>query len=357
MISTSISKKFSKDLINWYHRHGRFALPWQHQKSAYRVWVSEIMLQQTQVATVIPYYQRFMRSFANVKQLAVASQDQVLSHWSGLGYYARARNLHKTAQLIHDQYRGRFPRTLEALQALPGIGRSTAGAILSFAYNMPTTICDGNVKRVLARVFAIDEPKQSSAATHLFWELATQLTPLQDTAFYNQAIMDVGATVCTRSKPACEQCPFKRYCQAHRDGNETTYPVSAKKKSNPTKSIHMLLLENTAGAILLEKRPQTGIWGGLWSVPECAVDANIEQLCTEQFGLNVREHTTLKALSHKFSHYNLNIIPLKIKVHSLNDKLTNHMHYHWHHPGAKLPGGIPRILQKVSDSWFLVHTD
>ena len=347
MANTSISKRFSKDLLRWYHQYGRFDLPWQHNKTAYRVWVSEIMLQQTQVATVIPYYQRFIRSFPNVKQLALASQDYVLTHWSGLGYYARARNLHKTAQAIHQNYRGRFPQSLEALQTLPGIGKSTAGAILSFAYNLPMTICDGNVKRVLARVFAINIPKQSTEASNLFWSLATQLTPQRDTAFYNQAIMDVGATICTRNKPKCSNCPFNNYCQAHLTGNETAYPVSHQKKTNPIKSLHMLLLENLQGALLLEKRPQTGIWGGLWSFPECELETDIKQHCEQQFGLRLLRCTSLKTLSHKFSHYTLNIRPLKIKVDALKDILSKQQRYYWHFPDTPLPGGIPRAICKI----------
>ena len=357
MINTSISKRFSKDLLRWYHCYGRFDLPWQHNKTAYRVWISEIMLQQTQVTTVIPYYQRFMRSFANVKQLALASQDQVLTHWSGLGYYARARNLHKTAQAIHQQHRGRFPQSLEALQMLPGIGKSTAGAILSFAYNLPMTICDGNVKRVLARVFAIDKPKQTTEAVNLFWDMATQLTPQQDTAFYHQAIMDVGATICTRTRPSCDRCPFNKYCQAHHGGSETAYPVSNKKKTNPTKAIHMLLLENPAGALLLEKRPQTGIWGGLWSFPECELETDIEHHCKQQFGLRMLDCAKVKALSHKFSHYTLSINPLRIKVQALKSSTSKLKHYHWHHPDAQLPGGIPRAICRVPGTRFMFHNN
>lgn len=346
MINTSISKRFSSDLLNWYHQHGRFDLPWQKNKTAYRVWVSEIMLQQTQVSTVIPYYERFMKSFPSLKKLANATEDNVLTHWSGLGYYARCRNLHKTAKVIRQQFNGRFPKTIEALETLPGIGKSTAGAILSFAYNQPTTICDGNVKRVLARIFAIDKPKQTRKANDLFWEIATALTPKKLTHFYNQAIMDIGATVCTRTKPQCNACPFSRYCKAHQLSRETDFPVSKKKKTNPIKSIHFIIFENKKGEILLEKRPPAGIWGSLWSFPECELNADLTHFCKTRFGFNMVSLESLESFTHKFSHYTLNIKPIKIKVNMDSRLLRNHNHLHWHAKNAILPGGIPGPLKR-----------
>ncbi len=346
MIKASISKRFSNDLIHWYQRHGRFDLPWQKNKTAYRVWVSEIMLQQTQVSTAIPYYQHFMRSFPNLKTLAQAEENQVLTHWSGLGYYARARNLHKTAQLIQHQFKGRFPKTIEELQTLPGIGQSTAGAILSFAYNLPTTICDGNVKRVLARVFAIQQEKQSREAINLFWNIATMLTPKKNTALYNQAIMDVGATLCTRTKPHCSLCPFERYCEAHKQQRETAFPISRKKKTNPVKEIHLLLFENSRGQILLEKRPSQGIWGGLWSLPECELGTDIARWALDQFGLQVLSCEADTPLLHKFSHYTLHIKPLKIKVKPVKKLSHEPACQHWHLKGGTLPGGIPGPIKR-----------
>lgn len=351
MIKKSISTKFSKDLLRWYAVHGRFDLPWQHNKTAYRVWISEIMLQQTQVTTVIPYYQRFMQSFANVKQLALADEDYVLSHWSGLGYYARARNLHKTAQHIHQHFKGRFPRDIDSLMNLPGIGRSTAGAILSFAYGLPTTICDGNVKRVLARVFAISEPKQTSQATQIFWELATQLTPPERTADYNQAIMDIGATICTRSKPRCHSCPFENYCQAHQQQQETAYPVNKIKKSNPQKTTHLLLIENDGGQLLLQKRPNNGIWGGLWSLPECDIDSDIKKFCQTHYKLTPQSVTPLAPLTHKFSHYTLHALPLHVKVPSQSSYADIDQH-HWHSPGLPAPGGVPGPVIKLLNKHY-----
>ncbi len=346
MISTSISKRFSNDLIAWYHQHGRFNLPWQKNKTPYRIWISEIMLQQTQVRTVIPYYQRFMKSFPTLKKLALADEDSVLTHWSGLGYYARCRNLHKAAQLIHNHHAGRLPRSLDSLQALPGIGKSTAGAILSFAYNLPEVICDGNVKRVLARVFAIDQAKQTREAVDLFWAIATQLTPKSDTALYNQAIMDVGATCCTRTKPNCIACPFEKYCQAHLQARETDFPVTLKKKVNPVKHIHMLIFENAHGAILLEKRPSSGIWGGLWSFPECELDIDIKRWCRQTFGFNVTSFKSARAFSHKFSHYTLNITPLNLKIRRRTQLSRDSDTLHWHQKNAILPGGVPGPIKR-----------
>lgn len=347
MTKNSISRGFSKTLICWYKQHGRFDLPWQKNQTAYRVWISEIMLQQTQVTTVIPYYQRFMQSFASVKKLALTDEDSVLTHWSGLGYYARARNLHKTAKIIHYDFRGRFPQTVDALEALPGIGTSTAGAILSFAYQLPTVICDGNVKRVLARMFAIDIPKQTTQAHKLFWQIAEQLTPKKDTHLYNQGIMDLGATLCTRSKPRCHECPFENSCQSHALNQESKFPVSKKKKANPTKHIHMLILQNSKGEILLEKRPPVGIWGGLWSFPECEIDINVTRWCQTSFDVKVLNTTELQVLHHKFSHFNLEISPLLIKVKQSHKKLFDYSQQHWYDARHDLPGGICSPVMKL----------
>ena len=337
MITNSISKSFSSNLIRWYKKHGRFDLPWQTNKTPYRVWISEIMLQQTQVATVIPYYERFIKSFSTLKQLALASEDDVLAHWSGLGYYTRARNLHKTAKILHANHRGRFPKTIAELEALPGIGKSTAGAILSFAYQLPTTICDGNVKRVLARVFAIDQPQ---------WDLAEQLTPAKNTDLYNQAIMDLGATLCTRSKPACIRCPFETSCQAHALKQEALFPVRIKKKANPTKTIHMLIFQNEAGHVLFEKRPSSGIWGGLWSFPECAIDTAIKTFAHKHFGFAVVKQKSLNELLHKFSHFNLIIKPLLIVVKE-SKPLLNASERQWHKLTTKLPGGVCKPIMQL----------
>lgn len=341
MITKSISKTFSSNLIRWYKKHGRFDLPWQKNKTPYRVWISEIMLQQTQVTTVIPYYQRFLKSFPTIKQLALASEDDVLAHWSGLGYYTRARNLHKTAQIIHHNHQGRFPKSVAELESFPGIGKSTAGAVLSFAYQLPTTICDGNVKRVLARVFAIDQPS--------YWDIATQLTPEKETNLYNQAIMDLGATLCTRTKPACERCPFETSCEAHILNQETAFPVRLRKKANPTKTVHMLIFQNKDGYIFFEKRPPSGIWGGLWSFPECPIDTPIKEWALAQFGLYVLTEKKLDDLLHKFSHFNLIIKPLLISIKESNTLLNDPDRYRWHKLNTKLPGGVCKPIMQLLD--------
>lgn len=342
-----MTKTFSSDLIRWYHQSGRFDLPWQKNKTAYRIWISEIMLQQTQVMTVIPYYEKFMTSFPSTKQLALADQDYVLSHWSGLGYYARARNLHKTAQIIHQEHKGRFPKTVEGLEALPGIGKSTAGAILSFAFELPTTICDGNVKRVLSRYFAIDLPKQSSKMTAMCWDLAEQLTPKTNTHFYNQAIMDLGATICTRTKPQCTSCPFHQSCKAYALGEPTKFPVSVKKAKRPTRKTYMLLLQNEQGQVLLEKRPPVGIWGGLWCFPQCDLDTDVNEWCLEKLGANIKQIEELDVMHHQFTHFKLEISPLLITFKTKKLKLMDTEQVFWYTLDSKLPGGICTPVSKL----------
>ncbi|MFU8798336.1 MAG: A/G-specific adenine glycosylase, partial [Gammaproteobacteria bacterium] len=252
------SLAFSIRILNWFDKHGRKDLPWQLDITPYRVWISEIMLQQTQVNTVIPYFLRFIGRFPYTKILAEASEDEVLHYWTGLGYYTRARNLQRAAQLIE---KTGFPSELQGLQALPGVGRSTAGAILSIAFKKPAAILDGNVKRVLCRYYAIPETP---------WALAENLLPTARAADYSQAMMDLGATVCTRTKPKCSLCPLTDDCKAHLLSSETNYPPKKQSKHIPVRTTYMLLLCNQRGEVLLEKRPPAGIWGGLWSLPECS---------------------------------------------------------------------------------------
>ncbi len=250
-----MQKKFTENLLTWFQVYGRHDLPWQQNSTPYRVWVSEIMLQQTQVSTVIDYYQRFIKQFSSIELLSNASQDQVLSLWSGLGYYARARNLHQSAQIICSQYQGHFPQTIAELTQLPGIGRSTAGAILSFSMNVRAPILDGNVKRVLTRFQAIEGETSDKQIAEQLWNLAEQYTPQNNYAQYNQAIMDLGATVCTRHKPACERCPVMTDCQAYAQARTHEFPYSKKaSKTRPKKSTQMLIIKNSNGNVLLEKR-------------------------------------------------------------------------------------------------------
>lgn len=297
---------FAAALIEWQQHHGRHDLPWQQNPSAYRVWVSEIMLQQTQVSTVIPYYQRFMQRFPVLTELAKADLDEVLQYWSGLGYYARARNLHRAAQQAMQQYSGHLPRQPQQLESLPGIGRSTAAAILSFSDQQPLAILDGNVKRVLSRVACVDGWPGSSTVLKQLWQLSEQLTPRHNTAVYNQAMMDLGSSLCGRGQPACKLCPLKPFCCAVKQGDPARYP-GRKPKAGQRRQQRccMLLRHSDHRGVLLYKRPPTGIWGGLWSLPQ--YDTKAGMLEREQ--LEAAEIEALPVLEHRFSHFDLLIEP------------------------------------------------
>jgi A/G-specific adenine glycosylase len=304
--------QFQQKLLSWFDEHGRKDLPWQQTISPYRVWLSEIMLQQTQVTTVIPYFQTFMAKFPTIETLAQAPVDDVLGLWSGLGYYARARNLHKSAQLI--AARGAFPDTLESLLALPGIGLSTAGAIMSIAFQKSQPILDGNVKRVLARFCAVHGWSGDSAINKQLWEISTRLTPVQRVADYTQAIMDLGATVCTRRNPNCDACPLYEQCQARLTNTIALLPTSKASKKLPIKQLTLLLLQNATGQIWLEKRPSYGIWGGLWSVPEFSDIESAKNWCLSN-NLSITNQHTLATKRHTFSHYHLDYTPVFIQTH------------------------------------------
>ncbi len=315
---TNSTNSFSRALLKWFKQHGRHDLPWQHPREAYRVWLSEIMLQQTQVQTVIPYFERFIDEFKNITALANASQDEVLHLWTGLGYYARARNLHKAAQIIVAEHQGDFPQNYDDILALPGIGPSTAAAILAQAFNQPHAILDGNVKRVLSRFYTISGwPGEKTIETKL-WQISRQLTPNHSAADYTQAIMDLGATLCTRSKPQCENCPVNAQCQAFKQGNVDDYPTSKKRATLPVKQTTMLLLQNNQGEVLLQQRPAQGIWGSLWSLPEVSPELsdaeNIAQISEQQYGCKLESTQSLVAFRHTFSHFHLDIQPVSCKV-------------------------------------------
>ncbi len=301
---------FQQHLIDWFDIHGRRDLPWQHQPTPYRVWVSEIMLQQTQVATVIDYYQRFMSRFPDLTSLATAPIDDVLHLWSGLGYYARGRNLHRSAGIIHDYYQGIFPDEIDTLVQLPGIGRSTAAAILALSGDQHNAILDGNVKRVLTRFAAIEGWPSKTAVQKRLWTLAEQLTPAHRVAAYTQAIMDLGASLCSRSRPRCPECPVHERCQAYQQQRVSEFPQSKSRKQLPVRQTHLLLLSNNAGQVLLQQRPPTGIWGGLWSLPECPAEemTNTDRWVQQQFGATVAK--TGGKLRHTFSHFHLDITPI-----------------------------------------------
>jgi A/G-specific adenine glycosylase len=306
-------RAFAARLLAWSKRHGRLDLPWQKRRTPYRVWVSEIMLQQTQVATVIPYYRRFLSRFPDIRSLADAPQDDVLHLWTGLGYYARARNLQKAAQQIRDEHAGRFPRDLESVQALPGIGRSTAGAILALATGERHPILDGNVKRVLARHGAIAGWPGDKRVEKKLWTLAEALTPKTRVADYTQAIMDLGATLCTRSAPRCGECPVAADCQARLKGKQARFPSPKPRKAMPVRRTRMLMLVSD-GAVLLEKRPPAGIWGGLWGFPELAVDRDVTDWCRARFGTSPKRSMARPVLRHSFSHFHLDIEPLELSL-------------------------------------------
>jgi A/G-specific adenine glycosylase len=311
--STAARKGFAARLLAWHARHGRHDLPWQKRRTSYRVWVSEIMLQQTQVTTVIPYYARFMARFPTLQSLADAPQDEVLHLWTGLGYYARARNLQAAAQFIRDEHGGRFPKDLGSMQALPGIGRSTAGAILALSAGQRHPILDGNVKRVLTRHGAIPGWPGDKRVEEKLWLLAEANTPKARVADYTQAIMDLGATLCTRSKPRCDECPVAADCKARKLGKQMDFPASKPRKALPVRRTRMLMLV-ADGAVLLEKRPPAGIWGGLWGFPELGPDADVAAWCRERFGAAPRSMKAREELRHTFSHFHLDIEPLEVRL-------------------------------------------
>ncbi|MBN9230057.1 MAG: A/G-specific adenine glycosylase [Legionella sp.] len=311
---SELNDKFSTPLLKWYEIHGRKNLPWQLPRSPYRVWISEIMLQQTQVQTVIPYFERFMKVFPDIETLAYAQDDEVLALWSGLGYYSRARNLHKTAQIIVNEFASIFPQTLTQLINLPGIGESTAAAILSQAFNQRTAILDGNVKRVLSRFFMISGSVDQAATKRKLWSLADACMPEIQCADYTQAIMDLGATCCTPKNYNCVSCPVNTSCLAFNHGEQENYPTKKVKKQIPTVQKKFLVLTNHDGKIYLEKNPSTGIWGGLWCLPTVDIDECPLRFIREHYDLEGAEPRLLTELKHRFSHFLLLIEAIKIET-------------------------------------------
>ncbi|MGD9591422.1 MAG: A/G-specific adenine glycosylase [Candidatus Berkiella sp.] len=334
MRKTAPKHWFSKKVLTWFKANGRHDLPWKKQLNPYRVWVSEIMLQQTQVATVIPYFEKFMHSFPNVTSLSKASLDEVLSHWAGLGYYARGRNLHKAANIIVQEYKGQFPKTVPLLQTLPGIGLSTAGAIVAQAFDTKATICDGNVKRVLARFHCVKGALGQKDVENTLWDLATHYTPNLNVGDYTQAIMDIGATICTRNKPQCERCPLQSRCEAYQAGSQSQFPERKKSKKIPQREVHVLCaIKNNS--VLLQARPMQGIWGGLWSFPE------FETLNALQAFANSNV-TGLPALKHTFTHFHLLIKPYL----TTNLRVKN-KNLHWVSLDTLKTIGLPAPIKKL----------
>lgn len=313
MGNESGEEDFASSVIGWQRRSGRHHLPWQNTTDPYRIWLSEIMLQQTQVAAVIPYFLRFVERFPTVQSLACADQDAVLAQWSGLGYYARARNLHRAARLIGQRDGGRFPDRFDDIVALPGVGRSTAGAIAVFAFGGRFPILDGNVKRVFARYFGIDGYPGSKVVSDRMWQLAEAMLPVQHVATYTQGLMDLGAQICTRAMPQCDRCPLARGCAAKRMNRINELPAPRPKKPRPQRATVMLIL-SSGGKVLLEKRPSAGIWGGLWSLPETDSDQEVPRLCQQRFGVEINDMEALAPLEHGFTHFSLSILPLHCRV-------------------------------------------
>ena len=337
---------FARAVLDWYRRYGRHDLPWQGQ-SAYRVWLSEIMLQQTQVATVIPYYQAFVKRFPTLKSLADASIDDVLQQWQGLGYYARARNLHKAARLIRERHGGRFPRKFEQVAALPGVGRSTAGAILSFAAGQRWPILDGNVKRVLARCFRVPGWYGRSDTMKQLWYLAESVTPDENSAEFNQGMMDIGSMLCLKSSPKCEACPLKNICLSYRHHSQAQYPQKKPGKAKPHKRT-LMLLHRCDDRILLWRRPPSGIWGGLWSLPEVDSETAIP-LWQQSFLRTTQAPQKVQpdVIRHQFTHFSLDISLAIIEFDSLPARIADVENYAWVDPADLTARGLPTPVRKL----------
>jgi A/G-specific adenine glycosylase len=340
--------QFAQRLLDWFAEHGRHTLPWQTNRTPYRVWISEVMLQQTQVATVIPYYERFMARFPDVHSLAKAPLDEVLHLWTGLGYYARARNLQACAKVLIQRYGGEFPQAIEAVMELPGIGRSTAGAILAISCEERHPILDGNVKRVMARVFGITGDPTSKDVLAALWAQSEACTPTQDVAAYTQGIMDLGATLCTRSRPACTVCPMNEGCVAAIEGRQAELPGRKRKRTRRAREATLLIAQtgmNGATAVLVERRPASGLWGGLWSPPQFESPKDALEWCQMEFG-DSSQSQMLEPIDHAFTHFDLRLRPLQVfcrpsaKVNEADDRL-------WYQLDAPPRIGLPQPVAQL----------
>jgi len=343
------AQQFAHVVLDWYQRYGRKTLPWQLDKTPYQVWLSEVMLQQTQVATVIPYFQRFMTYFPNVSALAAAPLDEVLHLWTGLGYYARARNLHKAAQTIVAKHGGEFPTTFDEIIALPGVGRSTAGAILSLSQGQHFPILDGNVKRVLARCYAVEGWPGKKDVENRLWQISEDVTPAIGVGAFNQAMMDLGAMVCTRSKPKCSLCPLQQGCIAYANHSWASYPGKKPKQTLPEKTAYMLLLQRDQH-VWLQQRPPVGLWGGLYCFPQFSTQAEME-LWLQQQGLNAHSVQQLTAFRHTFSHFHLDIVPMLLEFSNPTQCMDEGAAL-WYNlaqpPSVGLAAPVERLLQQLA---------
>lgn len=341
--------QFQKIILNWFSQHGRKNLPWQKDKTPYRIWVSEIMLQQTQVNTVIPYFERFMQQFPTLESLAKAEEDTVFHFWAGLGYYHRAKHLHYAAKKIFFELQGKFPNELTELESLPGIGRSTAGAILSIAFGKNMPILDGNVKRVLTRLHGITEWPGEKTTGELLWTIAEKYTPNKNCADYTQAMMDLGATLCTRGKPQCEQCPLQKYCVAHEKGLEKQLPKAKPRKTLPVRMATLLIIRHQQ-SVLLEKRPTKGVWSGLWSLPEITGTPSMHDIklaCRNQFHLTIKKLQFSEPFRHTFSHYHLDITPALLVVEKKPPKIMEDTQQIWYNLRESPLVGIPQPVKSI----------
>tara|TARA_B110000483_G_scaffold213737_1_gene263094 strand:- start:141 stop:1184 length:1044 start_codon:yes stop_codon:yes gene_type:complete len=336
-----VTAPFHERLLDWYDIHGRKDLPWQHDISPYHVWLSEIMLQQTQVSTVIPYYLRFITQYGDITSLASAKLDDILALWAGLGYYARARNLHKAANILVRQHKAEMPFSIDELIALPGIGRSTAGAIMALAHQQKHPILDGNVKRVLARYTAISGWPGKKPVEQKLWKIAESLLPEKRITHYTQAQMDLGATICKRNKPLCLQCPLHEDCKAFQLGTPELFPTSKPKKEIPTRQSHWLIAQSNNGKILLEQRPNNGIWGGLWSFPEFDCPINLLSFSQEKLKVNPEEIQHQTSIRHVFTHFKLDITPYLVHSSDNYQKIDNNKIFGWYTIRDALQLGIP----------------
>lgn len=342
---------FSEQLVAWYRLHGRKTLPWQLDKTPYKTWLSEVMLQQTQVATVIPFFQRFMQHFPTVSALAAAEIDQVLHLWTGLGYYARARNLHRAAKHIVAEHNGIFPTNFADVLALPGVGRSTAGAVLSLSMGQHYPILDGNCKRVLARFAGIDGWPGEKAVEQTLWQLAESYTPAATVGEFNQAMMDLGASLCSRGSPRCVDCPLKQHCVAALTGEQSRYPGKKPKKSLPEKHSFWLLLRYQQQVYLVQ-RPPAGLWGGLYGFIEFS-DHDARQLYLASQGLTIAQQTALPAFRHTFSHFHLWIEPLLLDLTQLPTAVQEHSAASWFTispvPAVGLSAPAKQLLEQLAE--------
>lgn len=342
---------FARKLLHWFDQHGRKDLPWQHPRDAYRVWLSEVMLQQTQVATVVDYFERFTAALPDLQALAAAEEDTVLALWSGLGYYRRARFLHRAAQICMEQHGGELPRDFDALHALPGIGRSTAGAILAQAHGLRFPILDGNVKRVLARYHGIHGHPGQSVVEQQLWQHAQTHTPHTRVADYTQAIMDLGATVCTRANPHCDACPLAADCIAHRDNLTAQLPSRKPSKTMPTRATMMVIVRDHKRRVLLQRRGPQGVWSGLWSLPEAASADAAWRLASGH--AKIDDAQPLAPFVHVFSHYRLTIEPLLFDGASATGAIADRPDWRWcsiqQCAALGLPAPVRRLLLQISD--------